>query len=258
MTTRPRSHLATVLFLIIVLSACTSSGPKDSAPRHIPVDLSTISNATPKYEPKSKWGNPTSYAIAGKTYYVKKSNLGYVEQGDASWYGTKFHGRRTSSGETYDMYAMTAAHKTLPIPSYVEVTNLETRESIVVKVNDRGPFHAGRIIDLSYVAAIKLGIAAKGTGRVEVRAIDVSAGKPQKSETIFVQVGAFTDHSNAQRMQLRLSESSIDSDIHEHIISATRQIYRVRVGPFDNRKKANSIVNNLQEIGVENAKVISE
>ncbi len=249
--------------LITILSACSSSGPKDGAPRHLPVEVANIPNAIPIYEPKTKWGNPESYAVAGKTYYTLKSSLGYVEKGDASWYGTKFHGRRTSSGEPYDMYAMTAAHKTLPLPTYVEVKNLENGRKIVVKVNDRGPFHAGRIIDLSYVAAIKLGIDAKGTGKVEVRAINVStvgrnSSQTNSDETLFVQVGAFLEKDNAERMQLRLAESSINSDIHEYIISATRQVYRVRIGPFDKRENANNIVDDLQGIGVQNAKVISE
>jgi len=249
--------ISALAILISVLSACGSHGPKDSAPRHLPVDVSEVLNAIPKYEPKSKWGNPKSYAVAGRTYYVLESNLGYKERGGASWYGTKFHGKRTSSGETYNMYAMTAAHKTLTIPSYVEVTNLDNGKKIVVKVNDRGPFHAGRIIDLSYVAAIKLGIAAKGTGHVEVRAIDVANPNPVK-ESVFVQVGAFSDIENAERMQLRLAGASISSDIHEHIISATRQIYRVRIGPLDNRNRADNVIDDLQEIGVENAKVLSE
>ena len=126
----------------------------------------------PKVESKSKYGNPKSYVVFGKRYYVKDSAKGYVEQGIASWYGTKFHGRRTSSGETYDMYAMTAAHKTLPLPTYARVTNLENGRSVMVKVNDRGPFHQNRIIDLSYSAATRLGIVKTGTGRVEVEAID--------------------------------------------------------------------------------------
>jgi len=252
------SKTALLSLLIIILSACSSSGPKDSAPRHIPVSVADIPNAVPTYEPKTKWGNPKSYAVAGKTYYTMQSSLGYLEKGDASWYGTKFHGRRTSSGEPYDMFAMTAAHKTLPLPTYVEVKNLENGRKIVVKVNDRGPFHAGRIIDLSYVAAIKLGIDVKGTGKVEVRAIAVSNPQINNNETLFVQAGAFSDKDNAERLQLKLADSSIDSDIHEHIISATRQIYRVRIGPFGERVKANNIVDDLQGIGVQNAKVVSE
>lgn len=131
-----------------------------------------IPNAVPRVEPRSRYGNPDSYVVNGKRYYVKASSRGYAERGRASWYGKKFHGHRTSSGETYDMYAMTAAHKTLPLPTYVEVTNLDNNRKIIVKVNDRGPFHPGRIIDLSYAAAKKLGMTGHGTAPVEVRALD--------------------------------------------------------------------------------------
>ena len=123
-------------------------------------------------EPLSRYGNPESYVVYGKTYHTLSSSKGYKERGAASWYGTKFHGKRTSSGEPYDLYAMTAAHKTLPLPTYVEVTNLKNGRTVIVKVNDRGPFHDDRLIDLSYAAAAKLDILPYGTGEVEVRAID--------------------------------------------------------------------------------------
>lgn len=144
---------------------------QDSAPAH-PVDVSNVTNAIPRVEPHSRYGNPASYVVFGQRYYVKKSSLNHVERGVASWYGTKFHGRRTSSGEPYDMLAMTAAHKSLPLPTYAEVTNLENGRKIIVKINDRGPFKKNRIIDLSYAAAIKLDIIKAGTGLVEVRTID--------------------------------------------------------------------------------------
>ena len=131
-------------------------------------------DAKPKYEPTSKLGNPPSYAVLGKRYHVMKQREGFTERGIASWYGKKFHGRKTSNGEIYNMYAMTAAHKTLPLPAYVNVRNLQNGREIVVRVNDRGPFHAGRIIDLSYAAAKKLDIIRKGTGRVEIRDVSVS------------------------------------------------------------------------------------
>ena len=136
------------------------------------VDISGIEDAVPRNEPVSRYGNPASYVVYGKRYYTMPSSKGHRERGIASWYGTKFHGQRTSSGETYDMYKMTAAHKTLPLPSYVEVRNLRNNRTIVVKVNDRGPFVHDRIIDLSYVAAAKLGIQEDGTGLVEIRALD--------------------------------------------------------------------------------------
>ena len=125
----------------------------------------------------AKTGNPDSYVVFGKRYYPINSSKNFVETGIASWYGTKFHGRKTSSGEPYSMYKMTAAHKTLPLPTYVEVTNLENGKKVIVKVNDRGPFHEDRIIDLSYAAAMKLGYGDKGTAKVKVRAIDPRAPK---------------------------------------------------------------------------------
>ncbi len=173
---RPFAGIATLIAMAILLSAC-SSGPshsirKDAAPR-IKVNVDAIPNPIPRAEPKSKYGNPKSYEVFGTTYYTMDSvSPGYTEKGIASWYGTKFHGRRTSSGEPYDMYQMTAAHKTLPLPSYVEVINLRNGHRIVVRVNDRGPFHEGRIIDLSYVAATKLGINLTGTAPVEIRVLD--------------------------------------------------------------------------------------
>ena len=156
--------------LIVLLSGCAGSGGKDG-----PGDWSEFTDAPdalPKVEPRSKYGNPDSYVVFGKRYKTKTSSAGHVERGVASWYGKKFHGRRTSSGERYDMYAMTAAHKSLPLPTYAKVTNLENGRTAVVRINDRGPFHGDRVIDLSYTAARKLGVVSKGTAVVEVRAID--------------------------------------------------------------------------------------
>jgi rare lipoprotein A len=133
-----------------------------------------IPDAVPKYEPRSRYGNPPSYEVFGKRYYVLSSGVGYIERGVASWYGPGFHKVRTSTGEPYDMYAMTAAHKTLPLPAYVRVTNLQNGRSVVVRVNDRGPFVANRIIDLSYTAAAKLDMLRNGTAMVEIRSIDTS------------------------------------------------------------------------------------
>jgi len=159
-----------------LLVGCSAQPYRDSAPRGY-VDVSKIPDAIPKDEPRSQYGNPNSYEQFGRTYHVMESSKGFVERGVASWYGTKFHGRRTSSGEDYNMYSMTAAHKTLPLPTYLEVTNLDNGKQVVVRVNDRGPFHDGRIIDLSYAAAIKLGINKHGTGRVEIRALQ--PGEPR-------------------------------------------------------------------------------
>ena len=243
--------------LVLSLSACGGVSNRDSAPRNVKIDLSTISDATPKDEPFSKYGNPEKYSVFGKTYYTLKSNQDFKQKGDASWYGTKFHGRRTSSGETYDMYAMTAAHKTLPIPSYVKVTNLDNNKQIVVKVNDRGPFHAGRIIDLSYVAALKLDIVKSGTGPVEIEVINTSPGKQAKPNQVFVQVGAFSDKQNAQQVHAKLAAASIQSDIHKVVVNAKKHIYRVRIGPFDQRDEAGDMVKNLEGLDVGEVKVLS-
>tara|TARA_R110002049_G_scaffold252264_2_gene427418 strand:+ start:146672 stop:147604 length:933 start_codon:yes stop_codon:yes gene_type:complete len=162
------------LVCVVLLAACTSPlTKKDSAPKKS-TRIDRTEKVIPRVEPKSKYGNPKSYVVFGQRYHTLPTAKGYVEEGIASWYGTKFHGRRTSSGETYDMYAMTAAHKTLPLPTYARVTNKKNGRSIIVRINDRGPFHDNRIIDLSYAAATKLGVVTTGTGLVEVIAIDPS------------------------------------------------------------------------------------
>ena len=161
-------------------AAPSQDGPPSAA--EIPPDLASVPDAVPKVEPKSATGNPQSYSVDGGKYQVLANAQGYKERGLASWYGKKFHGKRTSSGEPYDMFKMTAAHKTLPIPSYVRVTNLDTKRSIIVRVNDRGPFHEGRIIDLSYTAALKLGILGNGSSQVEVEALDPT--KPDDAQAV--------------------------------------------------------------------------
>jgi len=240
------------------------------------VDVSHIPDARPRYEPPSKYGNPSSYVVNGKRYYVKASSKGYVERGVASWYGKKFHGRRTSSGEPYNMYAMTAAHKTLPLPTYARVTNLKNGRSVMVKVNDRGPFHQNRLIDLSYAAAEKLDIVGKGTGFVEVRAIDPSAptrpytkvvaskpiaSTPPESATgsgrIFIQVGAFSQRSNAERLVNRLPKTLGPVFIHEGWSSQNR-VYRVRVGPIASVEQADGLASVIEKLGVMNYHLVVE
>ena len=156
----------------------------DSAPK-IKLDVKRIKDAVPRVEPKSRGGNFSPYTVLGKTYTVLDSSKGYKARGEASWYGTKFHGRLTSNGERYNMYAMSAAHKSLPIPTYVKVTNLENRRQIIVRVNDRGPFHPGRIIDLSYAGATKLEMLKKGTARVEIEAIDPRRWKKNQKKQVY-------------------------------------------------------------------------
>lgn len=160
-----------IIMSFFLLNGCMSHHKKDGPPPFY-VDVSKIPNAVPKVEPLSKIGNKPTYTVHGKTYYVMQSRKKYIVIGIASWYGTLFHNHRTSNGERYNMLAMTAAHRTLPLPTYVQVTNLENGQRIVVKVNDRGPFKPNRIIDLSFVAAKKLGMMARGTALVEIKALN--------------------------------------------------------------------------------------
>lgn len=162
-------------------SAVGESASKDSGGRYAmendaypeqPPDVSSVPDAVPRVEPLARSGNRPVYEVWGETYHVMADATGYVDQGKASWYGKKFHGYATASGEIYDMYEMTAAHRSLPLPTYARVTNLDNGHSVIVKVNDRGPFHGNRLIDLSYAAAARLNILRGGTGRVRVEAID--------------------------------------------------------------------------------------
>lgn len=254
---------------------------QDSAPTRT-VDLSNIADAIPRAEPRSRYGNPNSYVVFGKRYYVKKSSAGHVERGIASWYGTKFHGKRTSSGEPYDMLAMTAAHKTLPLPTYVEVVNLKNSRKIIVKVNDRGPFVKNRIIDLSYAAAKRLGITQAGTGLVEIRAIDptkslasskaVVAKKalpPQSAKLkqitpdqrigIYLQVGAFSNRYNAENLRTRIRDIKTLPAAKINVtqgVKANTSIFRVRIGPLDNVPETDQLIKRLAQLGIENPHVV--
>ncbi len=248
----------TVMLLTQLLLACSATPQRDSGPRHEP-DLSGVRDAVPRAEPPSRYGNPASYEVNGKRYYTLKSSRGFVQRGIASWYGSKFHGRRTSSGETYDMYKMTAAHKTLPLPTYAQVTNVRNGRSVIVKINDRGPFHDNRVIDLSYAAAKKLDIARAGTGLVEVRAIDPSApgvlppgprvAEQAPAASFYIQVGAFAERINAERLHARLAGSIAQVGIFPGD-SGGRTVYRVRVGPLLDVEAADSIVRSLVQMGI--------
>ncbi len=255
--------LPIALGLPVLLAGC--GGVRDHGPGHH-VDVSRIPDATPRHEPRSRTGNPPFYTVRGKRYYVLDRMRGFRQRGIASWYGYKFHGRKTSSGETYDMYAMTAAHKTLPIPSYVRVTNLENGRSVVVRVNDRGPFVKNRIIDLSYVAARKLGIIRKGTGLVEIRVVTPDdVRRPQSAGTgkagprrLFVQVGAFSTRHNARQLRHWLAHRIGDSRI---VIQAGRDnrsnpVYRVRIGPLRSVGEADRLTERLARIGHRDTRIV--
>ena len=160
-----------------VLAGCSSAPERIEAPV-VKRDPSGIPDAVPRVEPRSRSGNMEAYTVRGRRYFTKDDSKGYVERGIASWYGPGFHGRKTSNGEPYDMNAMTAAHKTLPLPTYARVTNLQNGKTAVVRINDRGPFHGPRVIDLSRAAATKLGVIGTGTAEVEVRALDPTISEP--------------------------------------------------------------------------------
>ena len=257
-------HLCLAL-IVFTLNGCSYiTTERDSAPRK-PADVTTsIPDAVPKSVTRSKYGNPKSYVVFGKRYYVMNDNSGFTQQGIASWYGKKFHGRRTSSGETYDMYAMTAAHKTLILPVYIEVTNLENGKKAIVKVNDRGPFHENRIIDLSYSAATKLDVVAKGTAVVKIRVVEsgypsaqVSKKRGAPVETIspdhspgdfFIQVGAFSELENAEKLRTKLD--AIDNVLIKisPAVVDNRSLYRVRIGPLSDVDVADKIVEQLIQL----------
>jgi rare lipoprotein A len=253
----------------------------DSTPSGPPPDLSKIPEPVPKNEPKSQYGNKSPYDVLGETYKVLPSCGGYVERGLASWYGNKFHGYMTSNFEKYDMYAYTAANKVLPLPCYVRVTNLENGKSAIVRVNDRGPFAPNRIVDLSYVAAVKLGVWPKGTAMVEVRSIDpdhpqrnqpernqperiqpdpkrestrgtVVSGAPQKTPkpALYLQVGAFSDAGNAERAANQVRAAKLgDVRIVESTING-KPLRRVRLGPLRDADEADRLTPKLRNLGL--------
>lgn len=259
--------------LALLLGGCGSFGPREPTP-----SSAGTAGIAPRAEPPSRYGNPESYVVAGKRYFTLASSDGFEQRGIASWYGREFHGRRTSSGEIYDMYQMTAAHTRLPLPSYVEVTNLNNGRTAIVKVNDRGPFHEDRVLDLSYAAARKLDMIADGTTNVLIRAISGAGSRlprvrlaeapPQDPEpaaapvkepelaaatsagSLFLQVAAFRDRANAEALRARLAlDLAMAAGIAE-TVTAGQTWYRVRIGPFTDAAMARSLISDLARIGL--------
>ena len=237
-------------------------------------------DAVPRPEPRSKYGNGPVYEVLGKRYAVMESSENYQERGVASWYGKKFHGNLTSNREVYDMYAMTAAHKSLPLPTYVRVRNLKNNKSVVVRVNDRGPFLHNRLIDLSYAAAIKLDMVRDGTSLVEVTAINFNqpegdrpvrrADPPAPVEAaelvpttaavnpVFVQIGAFGERANAERQLAELSLAGIGSAFIDEERTPERALYRVRIGPVASVEQYDTLVAALERIGIDDPYLIND
>ncbi|NOY71987.1 MAG: septal ring lytic transglycosylase RlpA family protein, partial [Gammaproteobacteria bacterium] len=197
------------------------------------INLGEIADAEPRYEPLSRYGNPESYTVLGKKYIPQQERAHHKEEGLASWYGRKFHGRLTSNREPYDMLAMTAAHKTLPLPSYVTVTNLLNRKKIIVRVNDRGPFAENRIIDLSYAAATKLDLVDRGVAPVIIETIlprPLSTENTHRQENIYLQAGSFSERHRAITLSNKLNHLFPTQVIEAH--QQDKIFYRVRSGPF--------------------------
>jgi rare lipoprotein A len=267
----PERIVRPALSAILALLAGCASRPAADVPV-APPQTTLPSDPVPHEEPRSRYGNGPYYKVLGRRYEVLKTGTGYRERGVASWYGKKFHGRPTSSHETYDMYAMTAAHKTLPLPSYVRVTNLRNNKSVIVRVNDRGPFVSNRIIDLSYAAAERLEMIRDGTSLVEVTAIgydELDSGEPARQvrletpseilppdASIYVQVGAFGDAENAKRRHLQLRDGGIGpAFVHQE---AQGSLYRVRIGPIADVTQYDSIVEQLQRLGISETHLVTE
>lgn len=295
---RPR-HITCLRLLacacsIPVLAGCGLLPVEDGPGRIRAVD---VEDALPRAEPRSKYGNPSSYVVFGKRYHVMHDSKGYVARGTASWYGKKFHGRRTSSGETYDMYKMTAAHKELPLPTYVKVRNLDNVKEAVVRVNDRGPFHGDRIIDLSYAAAVKLGLDKTGTAPVEIHAIEPGKGlasrrtarrppsnetvaapataeplapvleargsrpsreRPnRRGETLYIQAGAFSERDNATRVEKSIRSLGVGNVVVQRG-GFGDPLYRIRIGPLPSLLSAGRILERLERIGIYDYLIVND
>jgi rare lipoprotein A len=287
------------LIVAVALAACSSTPREPAVPAPIPspppvpagpppAPPDGVPDAVPRIEPRARSGNPPFYDVFGKRYYVLSSSVGYWERGVASWYGPGFHKVRTSTGEPYDMYGMTAAHRTLPLPAYVRVTNLQNGRSVVVRVNDRGPFVGNRIIDLSYTAAAKLDMLRNGTAMVEIRTIDPTAPPPAitagalataptapaaagaaaspaaapltvvpvaeaPAPALFVQAGAFADPANAERLAERLRGGNLGKVFVRDDQIAGRRMYRVRIGPVPDVAQFDRVVAALERAGISDA-----
>jgi rare lipoprotein A len=234
----------------------------DGPPESVPSNLADVPDAVARDEPYHRYAN-RPYTVFGKTYTPVLNKEPTRERGIASWYGRKFQGQKTASGEPYDMFAMTAAHPTLPIPSYAKVTNLKNGKSVVVRINDRGPFHSNRIIDLSYAAASRIGIAGPGSGTVEVERIfspGAAAAKPsptpqpasvetnmvvEEGHGLWLQLGAFSSRDSAETFRDKTArELSWNNEPLD--VSAHDGLYRVRLGPYRNRAEAEAIAEKVR------------
>lgn len=272
-----RALVAFIGVLMLVIAACTSqpdqtptadtgSTPdpdtasipsryqqaRDGAPP-MSIDPDDVHDALPRPDPILAVGNISPYTIDGVTYKVLDNHKDYRVRGTASWYGAKFHGHETSNGEIYNLYLASAAHKTLPIPCYARVTNLGNGKSVIVRVNDRGPFHSDRVIDLSYGAAVKLGYMEEGTAEVEVEVLDIVGVDDRRGTTPgdyrYLQLGAFSQESSALRLQARLRELLAPPVVVSEVQSGENMLYRVRVGPMSSAGELATVQEQLRMAG---------
>ncbi len=255
-----------LLIWFLLLSACAKVVDGDGPPHTIPEKAIQLVQA--KQEPLSRSGNQASYTVFGKTYYTQAQAVGYQQLGIASWYGQKFHGRKTASGEVYNMFALTAAHKTLPLPTYVKVTNLKNNKYVIVKINDRGPFHSNRIIDLSWAAAKQLDMIKTGTTKIKMVVLatpKIASKKTQailpksksnaKTRQYYLQVGAFKNKNNATKL-LKQLQSHYKQAYMMTSLDQQYKIYRVRLGPFQTRRQLKPLIQRLAKLGLEKPHII--
>lgn len=259
----------------LVMTACSSPAPRSKLPQR--VDVSSVAEPVPWNEPLAVRGNHSPYRVHGKTYTVMSTSEGYRERGIASWYGAKFHGRPTSTMETYDMYQFTAAHKSLPLPTFAEVTNVANGKSVIVRINDRGPFKDDRIIDLSYAAAARLGIVQQGTALVDVRAVSrdphntvvsrapvtpvTLAAEPELQvevapQEMFLQIGAFSDLANAWTIVDQLHAAGLQGVRLHSDSSGEKLVHKVRIGPVENESRATQLEATVRQMGLDSPRTV--
>ena len=260
--------LATICICGWVLTGCSIAQRRPpSGPTEVPLPpppAANVPDAIPHREPRSAHGNPPFYNVLGKRYVVLATADGYLERGVASWYGPTFHGENTSNGEKYDMYAMTAAHKTLPLPCYARVTNLKNGRAVVVRINDRGPFVANRLIDLSYSAAAKLDMLREGTTLVEVKALtvqdpdDLTRSAETPPPALYVQVGAFAARANAQHVLDQLRAGGLSNAFILNPPDGKAALYRVRLGPINTVPQYDDLAAKLKTLGFPDTRLATD
>jgi rare lipoprotein A len=259
---RRSNYCVTVLWLAMLCGCATQAPrpPSGTGPELPPEDIAAIPEPTPKPEPRAALGNPRFYDALGKRYFVLPSSDGFVERGVASWYGPGFHKERTSTGDPYNMYAMTAAHKTLPLPCYARITNLNNGRSVIVYINDRGPFKEGRIVDLSYTAAAKLDILRAGTAPVELEVLTPTGTLPAvpPANALFIQAGSFGEAVNAERLAEKLRAAGYAQVSVSKESQGSRTLHRVRIGPISDVNEFDRVVTHLKSLGINDARLASE